>query len=126
MDVPAVPKQEIPEAPARVLDAGANLIISGTSRASVQKALDTLAENGARLISPITQVSSKWMATCEHPKVALSACKVQSLGHQRIITGPTSEAVAAKVNELARFGAVLVSAIRLQNGVWTAVCDTGG
>ena len=126
MEVPTVSKEEIPDAPARVLDAGANLIISGTSRASVQKALDTLAKNGARLISPITQVSSKWMATCEHPKIALSACKVQSLGHQRIVTGPTSEAVAAKVDELVRFGAVLVSAIRLQNGVWTAVCDTNG
>ncbi len=124
-EVPAVPKEEIPDVPAKVLDAGTNLIISGTSRASVQKALDSLAGNGARLISPITQVSNKWMATCEHPKIALSACKVQSLGHQRIITGPTREAVAAKVDELVRFGAVLVSAIQLQNGVWTAVCDTG-
>jgi len=125
IEVPAVPKEEIPDVPAKVLDAGTNLIISGTSRASVQKALDSLAGNGARLISPITQVSNKWMATCEHPKIALSACKVQSLGYRRIITGPTREAVAAKVDEQVRFGAVLVSAIQLQNGVWTAVCDTG-
>lgn len=120
------PEEKIPDVPARVLDAGANLIISGASRASVQKALDELAGSGARLISPITQVSNKWMATCEHPKVATSSCKVQALGYRRIITGPSREAVATKVEELVRFGAVLVSAIQIQNGVWTAVCDTGG
>lgn len=123
----SVPAQEqVPDVPAKVLDAGANLIISGTSRASVQKALDELAGAGARLISPITQVSNKWMATCEHPKVETSGCKVQALGYRRIITGPSREAVAAKVEELVRFGAVLVGAILLQNGVWTAVCDTSG
>ena len=119
-------REKVADTPAKILDAGANLIISGTSRASVQKALDELAGSGARLISPITQVSNKWMATCEHPKVAMSGCKVQSLGYQRIITGPSREAVAAKVDELVRFGAVRVGEIQLQNGVWTAVCDTGG
>ena len=119
-------REKVADTPAKILDAGANLIISGTSRASVQKALDELAGSGARLISPITQVSTKWMATCEHPKVAMSGCKVQSLGYQRIITGPSREAVAAKVDELVRFGAVRVGEIQLQNGVWTAVCDTGG
>jgi len=120
------PKEAVTDAPAKVLDAGANLIISGLSRESVQKALDELAGGGARLISPITQVSNKWMASCEHPKVALSGCKVQSLGYKRIITGPSREAVAAKVEELVRFGAVLVSEIQMANGAWTAVCDTGG
>lgn len=119
-------RDAIPDAPAKVLDAGANLIISGPSRASVQKALDDLAGKGALLISPITQVSNKWMATCEHPKVAISGCKVQSLGYQRIISGPSREAVAAKVEEFVRFGAVLIGEIQASNGVWTAVCDTGG
>ncbi len=119
-------KEAAADAPAKILDAGANLIISGLSRASVQKALDELAGSGARLISPITQVSNKWMASCEHPRVAQSGCKVQSLGYKRIITGPSREAVAAKVEELVRFGAVLVSEIQVANGVWTAVCDTGG
>lgn len=126
MEVSAGAREAVPDAPAKVLDAGANLIISGPSRASVQKALDDLAGKGALLISPITQVSNKWMATCEHPKVAMSGCKVQSLGYQRIISGPSRAAVAAKVEELVRFGAVLVGEIQASNGVWTAVCDTGG
>lgn len=64
------------------------------------------------------------MATCEHPKVAMSSCKVQSIGSQRIITGASQEAVAAKLEELVRFGAVALSEVRAVNGVWTAVCDT--
>ena len=113
-------------APAKVLDAGANLIISGPSRQSVQKALDELAGGGARLISPITQMGNKWMATCEHPKVAMSNCKVQSIGSQRIISGDSREAVAAKLDELVRFGARPLSPVRNVSGVWTVVCDTGG
>jgi hypothetical protein len=92
----------------------------------VQKALDELAAGGAKLISPITQVSSKWMATCEHPKVSMSACKVQVLGRQRIITGPSREAVIAKMDELIRFGAVPVGQVHEANGTWTAICDTAG
>jgi class 3 adenylate cyclase len=122
----AAPAPTAGDAPAKVLDAGANLIISGPTRNSVQAALDELAAGGAKLISPITQVSNKWMATCEHPKVSLSACKVQALGHQRIITGPSREAVTAKLEELQRFGAVPVGQIREANGIWTAVCDTVG
>ena len=116
-------REKVADAPAKVLDAGAKLHISG---ASVQKALDEPAGGGARLASPITQVSKNCMATCEHPKVAMSGCKVQSLGYQRIVTGPSREAVDAMVDELVRFGAALVGAIQLQNGVWTAVCDTRG
>jgi len=123
---PAPVAAHAPEAPAKVLDAGSNLIISGPSRASVQAALDGLARNGARQISPITQVSNKWMATCEHPQVATSACKVQSLGFKKIVTGPTKEAVGAKLGELVRFGAVPVGEMHFANGLWTAVCDTGG
>ncbi|HEX7812249.1 MAG TPA: hypothetical protein VF460_10115 [Burkholderiales bacterium] len=112
--------------PAKVLDAGANLIISGPSRESVQAKLDELAGTGAQLISPILQQGNKWMATCEHPEVAMSHCKVQSLGTQRIITGPNREAVAAKLHELTRFGARPLSPVRNVGGTWSAICDTGG
>jgi class 3 adenylate cyclase len=111
--------------PAKVLDAGANLIISGGSRESVQQKLDELAGEGARLISPITQMGNKWMATCEHPKHGMSDCKVQAIGSQRIITGSSREAVADKLDELMRFGAKALSPLRHVNGVWTVVCDTG-
>jgi hypothetical protein len=41
----------------------------------------------------------------------------------RIVTGPTREAVADKVNELIDDGARLVHDLEQARGVWTAVCE---
>ncbi|MBI3042460.1 MAG: adenylate/guanylate cyclase domain-containing protein [Betaproteobacteria bacterium] len=106
---------------AMVFDAGANLIVSGYSRESVEKALASLGE--VRLISPVGQVGDKWVATCEHPDVAVSACEVEELGYTRIVSGPTREAVAAKVEELKPSGALLVGEIESVSGKWVAICE---
>ncbi len=115
-----------PEVPAKVFDAGANLIVSGSSRSSVQEALARLARGGAQVVSEVNQVGDKWVASCTHPKVPVGACKVEKVGLMRVVTGPTREAVDDKVRELLQFGAKLVSEAECANGVWTAVCDTGG
>jgi hypothetical protein len=111
---------------ASVFDAGPHLMVSGYERASVQRALDELAAKGARVISAITQVGDKWMASCEHPESRLGECKVEALGYTRIVTGPTRRAVAEKVDELVRTGDRLVGEIEQADEGWTAVCDTGG
>ena len=111
---------------ASVFDAGPHLIVSGYERATVQRALDELAAKGARVVSPISRVGDKWMASCDHPGVRLSECKVEKLGFTSIVTGPTRQAVAAKVAELAELGGRLQGEIEEEGGVWTAVCDTGG
>jgi hypothetical protein len=110
---------------AQVFDAGPNLVVSGYSRVSVEAELARLVESGARLISPMAKVGKKWVAACEHPNHAVSACKVEKMGSTHIITGPSREAVVAKVEELVQFGAVLVGDIECTGGVWTAVCDAG-
>lgn len=115
------PAASVPNEPAKVFDAGNNLIISGYTRASVEKALADLGE--VRLISPASQIGDRWVATCEHPEIAVSACKVAVLGHTHIVTGPTREAVAAKVEELVERGAVLVGDVESAGGLWTAVCE---
>ena len=111
--------------PAQIFDAGANLIISGYSKSRVEEALNKLAESGSRIISSATRVSDKWIASCEHPKAGSGTCKVATIEGKQIVTGPTREAVATKVEELIHFGATLVSEITLTHGVWTAVCQTG-
>jgi class 3 adenylate cyclase len=107
--------------PANVFDAGKNLIVSGPSRASVEKALADLGP--VRLISAANQVGDRWVATCEHPEVAVSECRVETMGYTRIVTGPTREAVSAKVDELVDRGAFLVGNVESAAGVWTAVCE---
>ena len=111
---------------ARVFDAGPHLIVSAYERAVVQKALDELAAKGARVVSPITRVGDKWMASCGHPGVRASECRVEKLGLTSIVTGPTRQAVATKVEELVERGARLSGEIEQDGGVWTAVCDSGG
>jgi hypothetical protein len=101
-------------------------MISGYERAAVQKALDDIAGKGARVISPITHVGDKWIASCEHPGVRMSECKVEKLGLTSIVTGPTREAVQRKVEELVELGARQSGEIEQDGGVWTAVCDAGG
>lgn len=107
--------------PARIFNAGVNLVVSGYSKASVEKAIAGL--GAVTLISPVSQVGDKWVATCEHPEVAVSACKVEALGFTRIVTGPSREAVTAKVEDLIGRGAVLVRNVESAGGTWTAVCE---
>lgn len=109
-----------------MFDAGSNLIVSGFRRSSVEEALNRLAAEGAGVISPIARVGNKWIASCTHAKAPIHACKVEELGLTRIVTGPSREAVAAKVEDLVRQGAVQVGEIEFTDGAWSAVCDTGG
>jgi hypothetical protein len=128
VDLPSAharPKVHDENQPAQIFDAGANLIISGYSKARVEEALNKLAETGARVISSATRVSDKWMASCEHPQANANTCKVVTIEGKQIVTGPTREAVSTKVNELVHYGATLVSEITFSHGVWTAVCQTG-
>ncbi|MDH4326847.1 MAG: hypothetical protein OEZ09_05590 [Betaproteobacteria bacterium] len=111
---------------ASVFDAGPHMIVSGYARDVVQRALDELAAKGARVVSPITRVGEKWMASCEHPDARLSECRIEKLGLTSIVTGPTRQAVATKVAELVELGARLTGEIEQDGGVWTAVCDSSG
>ncbi len=110
--------------PANVFDAGSNMIISGYTEASVNKALTDLAAQGARALSPATKVSNKWIATCEHPRIRKMECKVVDIGNSRIVTGPTRETVANKVDELRQLGYQLVQDIEQAGEMWTAVCES--
>ncbi len=119
---PALLREEDAAAPAQVFDAGTHFIVSAYSRASLEEAVAKLVREGSRLLSPPTQVGSKWLASVENPWLAVQA-EVQELGFKRLITGPTREAVRLKVQDLLERGAVLVQDAELADGVWTAVCE---
>lgn len=119
------PAREAPDA-ASVFDAGPHLIISGYERGVVQRALDELSAKGAHVISPITRVGDEWMASCEHPEVRMSECRVEKLGLTAVVTGPTRQAVERKVGELVELGARLQGEIEQDGEAWTAVCDSPG
>jgi class 3 adenylate cyclase len=108
--------------PARIFDAGTHYIVSGHSQSRVQEAVQALALQGCRLMSPPAQVGSKWLASVDNPKLAIPAT-VHEMGFKRFVSGPTREAVMAKVGDLLERGAVLVQDAELADGVWTAVCE---
>lgn len=110
------------DAPARLFDAGTHLIVSAHSQARAQEAVKKLAGQGCRLISPVAQVGSKWLASVANPRLTVQA-RVEALGFKRVITGPTLEAVQLKVQDLVGLGATLVQDAELADGVWTAVCE---
>jgi hypothetical protein len=109
--------------PAQVFDTGTHLMVSGYSQLAVLNMLEELAKTGSKVTSPIQKVGAKWMASCERPAEPDSGCKVEEMGFMRIVTGPTREAVADKVNELIDGGARLVHDLEEARGVWTAVCE---
>jgi hypothetical protein len=116
----------VADQPAQVFDSGTHLIISGPSQLSVLTALEELSKSGSKVLSPISKVGNKWIASCEHPPTAGSGCKVEELGSMRIVTGPTREGVSEKLQELLETGARLVHDIEQAQGTWTAVCEVTG
>jgi len=111
-------------APAKVVDTGTALMISGGSRSSVEAALREQVAKGASALSVPSQVGAKWYASCTHPGQKQVECKVENVGLKRVITGPSRAAVAEKVSDLVSYGAKLVGDIEEVDGRWTAICDT--
>jgi hypothetical protein len=123
---PLAPQRPEPAAtrgPAKVVDTGTALMISG-SRPAVEAALRDLVAKGAAALSVPSQVGAKWYASCSHPGQQQRECKVENVGLKRVITGPSRAAVADKVADLVSYGAKLVGEIEEIDGRWTAVCDT--
>jgi class 3 adenylate cyclase len=107
--------------PAQVFDAGTHYMISGYSEASVREAVDKLAHQGGRIISEVSKVGAKWLASVDNPRAA--GATVQEFGFKHVVCAPTREAVDVKVRELLDMGATLVQEAELADGVWTAVCE---
>jgi class 3 adenylate cyclase len=108
--------------PARIMDAGQHLVVSGNSRASVKEALDGLLAKGGTVISPIAVVGSKWVASCTHPDAA-GEVKVEEFGLTRIISGRSHRAVLDKLAGIVSLGGRQRGEIEQIDGVWTVVCD---
>lgn len=131
------------------LDAGGDILISGDTSAEVDAVLQDLLARGARIITPLSQVGRSWVAACSPPPEVHAAdrtstldlrevlkaqrqrrpeaalCQVEEAGLKRIVTGPSFDAVHARLAELLEEGATLVSDVEESFGSWIAVCDTG-
>ena len=91
------------------------------AEASVREAVAKLAERGCKLVSEVSKVGAKWLASVDNPRAA--GADVQEFGFKHVVSATTREAVDAKVRELLDMGATLVQEAELADGVWTAVCE---
>ncbi|HEV7476648.1 MAG TPA: hypothetical protein VGO02_02815 [Burkholderiales bacterium] len=107
--------------PAQVFDAGTHYMVSGYSESSVREAVNKLAGQGGKLITDVSKVGAKWLASVENPHAA--GASVREFGFKHVVSAPTREAVEVKVRELLEMGATLVQEAELADGVWTAVCE---
>jgi len=107
--------------PAQVFDAGTHYMVSGYSEASVREAVRKLAQQGGKVISEVSKVGAKWLASVDNPRA--TGATVQEFGFKHVVCAPTREAVDVKVRELLDMGATLVQEAELVDGVWTAVCE---
>jgi hypothetical protein len=104
-----------------IVDAGAQIVVSGYSETAVQDVLDRLEKEGRKLTAPLAKIGNKWFASVD--KAEAAGASVEHFGMQQMVSGPTREAVEAKVRELQSFGARLIEEIDQVDGVWTAVCE---
>ena len=134
----------------KLLDAGSDILLSGETREEVDAALKELVGRGADVITPLSQVGRSWVAACTQPlkpeevdrtstldlrelqaaqrerRPLAALCQVEQVGFKLIVTGPTHDAVYARVQELLEEGATLVSDAEESDGAWIAVFDTAG
>jgi hypothetical protein len=135
----------------KILDAGTKLLLSGTDAEEIRSVLHDFIRRGAKVVTPPTQLGGKWIAACTVPIQSHPAdrsdtlhladlaklrpeeasadgdpCKVEELGFKRIVTGPSRSLVRLKAEELVQMGATMIGDVEDVDGVWTALCDTGG
>jgi hypothetical protein len=108
----------------KVTKVGDTLMITGPDQAAVELAAVELVAKGARILSKIEPLGSKWVITCEAPQDGRKECQVIKLGMQLMIKGPNEQVVTVKAKELVRAGARLISApSEATGGGWVAICD---
>ena len=111
----------------RTVKLGDNLVITGSDKGAVEAAANALAAKGAKILSKVEPLGSKWMVTCEDLSERSKECKVVKLGLQLVVKGPTEPIVKQKVQELVSRGAKLVSPpSEATGGGWVAICDDVG
>ena len=109
-----------------ISDAGTSLMIRGATQDEVEAALQEREAQGYKRQGAPAQVGRAWIATCTKPGAAGAtheACRVERLGANVFITGPSENAVRQTVDNLVTGGARLISSIEKVGDQWNAVCD---
>lgn len=136
----------------KVLDAGDCLMLSSESRREVDGALAKYVGRGAKVLLQTKSVGSHWTAACtlasrstgiditdrlkisdlrerasdrRDETVLHDGCRVTAVGTMRIVSGPSTRQVSARLHQLTRLGYRVVGEIVQDHAKWIAMVDTG-
>lgn len=134
----------------KILDAGGNLLLSGTDEADVAAALQKYVGRGATVISKPGRLGASWVAACTAPPKIPGADETTTLhlqdiaaatarqdtgvrsegavqyvetGHAILISGPNEASVRAALNAFVQRGSKVTSEVAQIGYTWVASCE---
>lgn len=134
----------------KILDAGGNLLLSGTDEADVAAALQKYVGRGATVISKPGRLGASWVAACTAPPKIPGADETTTLrlqdiaaaaarkgggarsegaaqyvetGHAILISGPSEASVRAALNAFVQQGSKVSSEVTQIGYTWVASCE---
>ncbi|HMH19941.1 MAG TPA: hypothetical protein VK572_17530 [Burkholderiales bacterium] len=107
-----------------VHDAGDKIILSCQDEVTLKYAVEEMRKEGAQGIQVPVKVGSKWIASFEHPH--LRQCKIEKIGFEIIIAGPSAEIVFARSEGFRDRGALIVRGPEKDGELWKLYMDDVG
>jgi hypothetical protein len=107
-----------------VQDAGDKIILTSEDEATLRQVIEEMKKEGARGANGPTRVGRKWVASFDHPHLA--QCKIEKIGFQIIIEGPSEASVMARSEGFRECGALVVRGPEQEDGVWKLYLDDVG
>ncbi len=129
----------------KISDTGSSLLITGLDRNAVQAALDGMVARGSSVVSPPSQLGTKWVASCSKPDkpaarverdgddlsdlddvvrdAVWASVKVEDAGAKLIVTGKEKTAVERALQLLASHGGGVGTPVSPFGSGWIGSCS---
>lgn len=123
----------------RISDTGSSLLVTGLDRNAVQAALDGMVARGSSVVSPPSQLGTKWVASCSKPTTQAgsqdpgnfddvirdavwASVKVEDAGTKLIVTGKEKAHVEKALQLLATHGGGAITPVAPFGNSWIGSC----
>jgi len=126
----------------KITDTGEALLITGPTKAAVDRALQDLLSQGSKTLAAASQLGSRWLASCTHPAAAHSSggsapvdiaaiaqragrhpVNISDAGAYLIVSGEDKASVQAALFELSKAGAEATSELTQVGKKWIGRCE---
>jgi hypothetical protein len=126
----------------RISDTGSSLLITGLERQAVQAALDGMVARGSSIVSPPSQLGTKWVASCSKPTrhgqaaseeltnfddvvrdAVWASVKIEDAGAKLIVTGKERTAVERALQLLVAHGGGTPTPVASFGNGWIGSCS---